>query len=290
MARFNDMGEGRLEAPRIRPSDIIIKPGFNYRDTDSDASRAHIAWLKESIRLNGVQEPIRVEYVDGKVYLVNGECRVKACLELEAEGLEVRIPAALVKGDEASILAQGMIANGALPPTKMEFGAAAERLEKLGWPMDRIAGFVPPHLGLNISKAKRYVAEAIALHQAPIAVKQAVKQGVDGIKVSEAAALAITNANRIMAPEIIKEEVAKAKAEGKTEVKRAKGPGEVAEKKAEFIAFNDKLLELADMVCQMVISQDCMLDDIEKKARQYLKLRGVEVKAAEKEEAKERVS
>ena len=90
MSRLNDLALGRLDAVKLDPRIIQVRPGWNYRDTTTPVSEAHIQWLMESIKEVGVQEPIRVEYVDGKVYLVNGECRLKACLRLyEAAWLEL---------------------------------------------------------------------------------------------------------------------------------------------------------------------------------------------------------
>jgi len=53
------------------------------------SGKAHIAFLKDSIREIGVQEPISVELIDGVIYLVDGECRLRALKELWDEGKEV---------------------------------------------------------------------------------------------------------------------------------------------------------------------------------------------------------
>lgn len=99
MARLNDFSHGRKDATMLDPRDIVIDKSFNYRDVRSEESRAHIAWLKKSIRENGVQEPIRVRFEEGTITLVNGECRLLACLSLRAEGHEIYIPAISTKGD-----------------------------------------------------------------------------------------------------------------------------------------------------------------------------------------------
>lgn len=273
MPRLNDLGQGKLEAPKLDPRDIIIRKGFNYRDTGSEVSQSHIGWLKESIRATGVQEPIRVEFIDGKVFLVNGECRLRACLELVKEGLDVRIPAIAVKGDEAEVLAASMVANGSLPPTKLEFGAAADRLLKYGWALEKITAYIPPHIGVKGSKAKRFVQEAVDLHHAPLAVKNAVKEGVDGVKLSESAALSIAKKDRTNADERIQEAVKDAKAKGETVAKRPKGAGEVTKKKQSFQAFNDKLLELADILAAAILNDNMAIGEVQKKARAYQKVR-----------------
>ena len=208
--RLNDLGQrsagggGRLDAPRLMPLDIIIREGFNYRTVDSDATLAHIGWLKESIRQQGIQKPVEVEFIDGKAYLVDGECRVRAAQALWNEGVEVFVPAMQVKGDEAEIRAKSMIANGALPPNQLEFGKAAAQLRSYGWDNDRIAAYTPPHIAQNKARAKRYVEDAIELHQAPLEVKEAVQKGVDGVKVSAALAVAATRHGRLTAADTIR--------------------------------------------------------------------------------------
>jgi len=175
MARLNDLSHGRLDAPRLDPREIVIREGFNYRDTNTEASLKHIAWLKESIRERGVEEPIRVEYKGGTVFVVNGECRVKALRQLWDEGVEVYVPAIVAKGDEAEILAKSMIANGALPPTPLEFGQAASRLLAYGWSPEKVAEYTPPHIRGSKAKAVQYVKDAVELHEAPLGVKKQVK-------------------------------------------------------------------------------------------------------------------
>lgn len=246
MASLRDLSEGRarLEAYKIDPRHIEIKPGFNYRDTTSPEAKAHIAFLKASIRERGVDEPIWVENTGETLYLVDGECRLRALRELWDEGEEIVVPTFSYKGSEDAVLAKSLIANGGLPPTQMEFGKAVERLMAYGWTAERIAHLIPPHLGIKGAKARRYMADALELHQAPLEVKKAVKEGVDGVKVSPALAVAATRGNRLMAADVIKGEVAKAKAAGKKTANRPKGAGKVTKAKADLMDIGDKLARL----------------------------------------------
>lgn len=178
MARLNDLGVGKLEAPKLRPEKIIIKAGNNYRDMNRPEVRSHIDWLKESIRQFGVEEPISVSFVDGKVYLEAGECRLTACKELRKEGWDGYIPCFGVKGDEATVLGRSLMDNTGLSPTLLEIGVAVERLVNYGWPMDQIAKCIPPSLAPDPAKALRVAKKALDLQQAPIGVKKAVSDGV----------------------------------------------------------------------------------------------------------------
>jgi ParB-like chromosome segregation protein Spo0J len=272
--RLNDLGTGKLECPKLRPEIIIIRPLNNYRDMQSAATKAHIEWLKESIREEGVKKPVDVEFIDGKVYLVAGECRLTAAQQLRQEGWDGFIPALSVKGDEADILARSMIDNGGLPPTMLEFGAAVRRLQKFGWELERIAKYVPVHIAETPSRALRFVQDALELDQAPLAVKEAVRDGVDGVAVSPALAVAVTRKNRIQAAEIIKDEVAKAKAAGKTEAKRPKGAGKATKAKAVAADHTDKLMKLGDrMAAGLLTTESIAWDKLEALAKQWAKLR-----------------
>ena len=269
MARLNDLGHGRLDVPKLAPLDIIIRDGFNYRTVDTPATLAHIGWLKESIRQQGIQKPVEVEFIDGKAYLVDGECRVRAAQALWNEGVEVFVPAMQVKGDEAEIRAKSMIANGALPPTQMEFGKGAAQLRSYGWDNERIAAYTPPHIAQNKARAKRYVEDAIELHQAPLEVKEAVQKGVDGVKVSAALAVAATRHGRLTAADTIRQQAAKAKAAGKAVANRPKGAGAKTKAKIDLLAIGDKL---AAQVLET--GQTGNWERPERLARQWQKARG----------------
>jgi len=285
MARFNDLGEGKIEGRKLDPRTIKVRAGFNYREMDSEATLAYIAWLKESIKAHGVQEPIRVQYIGGDVYVVNGHCRVEACLQLFKEGFKIPykeggkgpalVPAIVIQGDEAEMLASSMIANDGLPPTKLEFGKAADRLLKYGWPVEKIAAYVPPHIGLKGFKADRYVREAVELHQAPISVKKAASEGVEGVKLSEPAALKIARENPLNPEPAIKAEVEKAKAAGKTTATRPKGAGKATKAKAAEKQSVEHCLKLADALSE--VSLDLMLDrdEVVAAADAYRRARGL---------------
>ena len=85
-----------------------------------------------------------------------------------------------------------------------------------GWPMERIATCIPPSLAESPEKALRVAKKALALQQAPVAVKEAVKSGVDGVKVSAGRAVAEAKRNPLGAAESLKKAAADAKAKGQT--------------------------------------------------------------------------
>src|SRR5580698_3618111 len=95
ITRLNDLAQGKLDGPKIDPRTIVIREKFNMRDMDSDRVRAHIEWLKSSILTNhlagrdGLDKPLQVEWADKTPYLVDGQCRLTALLELWAAGNNV---------------------------------------------------------------------------------------------------------------------------------------------------------------------------------------------------------
>ena len=274
MARLNDLGEGKLEAPKLRPELVIIKPGHNYRDMNSPATRAHIEWLKTSIREEGVKNPISVTFAEGKVYLESGECRLTAAQELRAEGWDGYIPCIAIRGDEATVLAKSIIDNTALPPTLLELGSALQRLLDYGWEMEKVAKCVPPSLASDPAQALQLAGKALTLNSAPLEVKQAVKEGVDGVQVSPGLAVALTKKNPLQAAQKIKEAAQEAKSKGKKVARRPKGAGVATKRKEQEKASARELLEAADKMADLALNDDVMWESVARAARAYNKLRG----------------
>jgi ParB-like chromosome segregation protein Spo0J len=273
MGRLNDLALGKVEAPKLDPRIIIVRHGYNYRDVTTPEAKRHIAWLKESIREHGVQKPIGVEYIDGKVYLVDGECRLSACVGLWQDGVEVLIPAIVVKGDEAEVRAKSIIANGALPPTILEFGKAAAQLRAYGWSDEKISQYTPPHIASSPKRAKKYVQDAVELHEAPLEVKKAVMEGVDGVKVSPALAVSAVRKGRLMAGQVIKQEVDKAKSAGKTEVHRPKGEGKATKAKKEKEKAIYSIMDVGDTLALLVLADHPDWDQMTRVARIWQSMR-----------------
>lgn len=274
MARLNDLGQGKIESPKIRPEIIVIRRGNNFRDTTTPEARKHIAWLKESIRETGVQKPVSVEYIGGEVYLVAGECRTIAAQQLREEGLDLWIPATPVKGDEPTLLANSIIDNGGLMPTILEFGEAFRRLAAHGWKEQRIALYVPTSVADTASKRLKFVKDALELNAASLEVKRIVSDGVDGVSVSPALAVAATKKNKLQAAEILKKEAGDAKAAGKTTVKRHKGEGKVGKAKKVEAAKAMDLMSIGDSMAGAILGESGSVSTAERMARAWQKARG----------------
>ena len=119
----------------IDPRNIVVVEGFNSR-IDFDLEE-----LKESIRENGVKNPISVipfkdENGNEKYRLVDGERRYRATMELLNEGADImRIPALFLskslKPDE--LLIEQLIRNEGKHFSEYEYGIAFRKFVDLGY-------------------------------------------------------------------------------------------------------------------------------------------------------------
>ena len=246
---------GSVRGGNLRPEIITIIAGQNYRDMTSEETKAHVAWLKQSIRVEGVKDPIDVIFSDGKWFLApgGGECRLTACKELRKEKWDGYIPCFQVKGDEVYLLKRSILRNTGLAPTLLELGKALQQLIDLKQPLEEVVKCVPPSITTDPAKAIRIAKKALDLNAAPLAVKKAVKEGVDGVKVSEARAVAETRRNPLTAAERLTTAASDAKAKGKTVVMREKGPGKATKAKAATAKQVEEWLKLADAMADVAL-------------------------------------
>jgi hypothetical protein len=143
----------------------------------------------------------------------------------------------------------------------------------LGWPVEKVALYIPAHIGVKGFKASRYVREAVDLHHAPISVKKAATEGRDGVKLSEAAALKIARENPIDPEPAIAAEVERAKAAGKTEAKRPKGAGAATKAKAAVEEKHRTLEVIGDAMADEIVSVPFDLEKLEKLAGEWHRAR-----------------
>ena len=267
---------GSVRGGNLRPETIVIKKLHNYRDMDTEAVKDHIAWLTQSIMEEGVKKPIDVSYADGTYYLEAGECRLRAAQAARKKGWDGYIPCFMVKGDEATVLRKNLLDNTGLPPTLLEIGKALQQLLDFGQPIEEVVKCVPPSITTDPAKALKVARKALDLNAAPIAVKKAVKEGVDGVKVSEARAVAETRRNPLTAAQRLTEAASAAKAKGKTTIKREKGQGKAGKAKAATQKTVDQCLALADALAD--VSLDLTLDrgEVVACAEKYNRSRGRE--------------
>src|ERR1035441_5602000 len=99
--RLRDLGSGRRDAIMMDPRIIQIEEAFNPRDYRLKENRAHLDELKASIKVRGVLQPLLVRFDAQQqcAVLVNGECRLRAVIELIESGVEIEtVPVLQVQG------------------------------------------------------------------------------------------------------------------------------------------------------------------------------------------------
>jgi len=213
ITRLRDLKVGVRDLIMLRPQDISIEDGHNPRDYTLPENRAHLDSLKASIRENGTLVPLLVRFdtATKTAVLVDGECRLRANLELIAEGVPIEsVPVSQVKGtNEAERLVIALTANTGKPLSKWESGNGFQRLIGYGWDVAKIAS----RLGFT----ERFVQEALELADAP----QEVKQLLSTAAVTPALALQAMRQNGAQAVETLKAAAAQAAGEGKKTATRA---------------------------------------------------------------------
>lgn len=220
--RLRDIRESNRDMPMLDPRKIVIEEGHNPRDYTLPENREHLDKLKASIREHGTRSPLWVRWntATGEAILVDGECRLRANLELIAEGVEIAsVPTMQVQGgDEASRLVLALTANTGKPLSKWEDGAAFNRLFHFGWSEAKISE--------KTGQKERYVREAMELANAPKAVKEMLSAGT----ITPAIALKEVREKGDGAGESLAKKVETAKATAKP-AKDGEAPGKVRVKR-----------------------------------------------------------
>lgn len=166
--RLRDLKTSARDQLMIDPRIIEVEQGHNVRDYTLPENHAHLDELKRSIRENGTINPLWVRYdaQNKTCVLVDGECRLRANLELISEGVEIEaVPTIQVSGgNEQERLLNSIIANTGKPLSKWELGTAFQRFHRFGWSPEKIA--------TKTGYTERFINEAMELSDAPDEVKQ----------------------------------------------------------------------------------------------------------------------
>jgi ParB/RepB/Spo0J family partition protein len=234
--RLRDLKVGGIsDMPKIDPRIIQVEDNLNPRNYQLAENRAHLDRLKESIREHGVQNPLWVRWdtVNKLPILVDGECRLKAVLELIAENVEIVSVPVIQKSaaNPADRLVLALTANEGKPLNESEVGFAYKRLVNYGWSQEMIAK--------RVGKSVRYVNDAIELSEAPEEVKAMVSEGT----VSKRLAIKTVRSKGEQAVDELSGLVDQAKSTGKGTAKAPRNVSFSAQVSAEF-----KLAKIAEIV------------------------------------------
>jgi ParB/RepB/Spo0J family partition protein len=218
VTRLRDLKTSARDQLMIDPRIILIDDGENPRNYDLPENHAHLDELKRSIREMGVLIPLLVRYDAARkaAICVDGECRLRAVLELIAEGVEIEtVPTIQVPGgNEQDRLLTRLTANTGKPLSKWESGIAFRQLFNFGWAEAKIA--------TKTGYAERYIREAMELADAP----EEIKRLLSSQAVTPSLALAELRANGAAAVETLQAAAKAAQSTGK------KGPAKRAKSKS----------------------------------------------------------
>ena len=213
----------------IDPRQIDIEPNFNARDYTLPENRAHLDRLRVLIRESidsggpGVEKPIitRLNRQTGRATVVDGECRLRAVLELIAEGHELLSMADMPcfpapAGSENSVTRAfaSLNANEGKSLSKWELGKKYQELYNQNISI--------PTIAKKTANSESFIKECIDLANAPDELKQLLSSQA----VSPAEAIRIVRGDNVPAAVSILQAAVQAKqANGeKGPVKRAKAP------------------------------------------------------------------
>lgn len=185
----------------VKPEFIQVIEGFNRRQNYGDMGE-----LKQSIRVNGVLEPLTVVDIGGDYFeLFDGYRRFEAVNQLIEQGVPIEtIPCKIMK--KGTTREEGMImtivsSNGGKPHEAIELAEFYKQLINWGWTQAKIAE--------RTGKSQGHVSQTLALLEAPEMVRDAMREG--DISPTEVQSLIKESRDQEDPAEFQREEVAKIK-------------------------------------------------------------------------------
>ncbi len=201
------ISEGRSDVHRVDPRQLHVKPSWNGRDFNDPENIAHVDELALSIAEIGVKDPLTVVWEDGKAWLVDGECRLRASLLAIERGAPLKtVPVRSEErgSNDADLLFSQIIRNKKKPFAQMELASVCKRLLDMGWQQNDIArksGVTPAR-----------ISQLLDLLTMPEPIKQMVTNGQVSASM---AAKVVAEHNPQKAIELIQDAVAVAESEGR---------------------------------------------------------------------------
>jgi ParB/RepB/Spo0J family partition protein len=196
--REHESVKTKYDAFRIDPRHLKVTDGYNVRDFTTPHAIEALATLKESIREEGgVIVPLEVRMQGDAVHVVSGHRRLRAVMELIAEGVEIETVPAVVEPkttNDAERILRLVLHNSGEPLSMLEKSEVVRRLINMGWSREKIAS----RLGY---KTPQSIANFELLISAPEAIREAVRQG----DVSPSTAVELVRQSGDAAPERLKE-------------------------------------------------------------------------------------
>lgn len=204
---LKSLAQGRSDIYKVDPRQLHVKPSWNGRDFNDPTNVEHIDMLAASIAVVGVKEPLTVVWEEGKAWLVDGECRLRATLKAIDNGAPIKtIP---VKGEDrnsndADRLFSQIIRNSGKSFSQMEQANVYKRLLDMGWQQSDIAS----KSGVSCAR----ISQVLNLLTMPEPVKQMVTNGQVSASMAQKV---VAEHNPQQAVQMLQDAVVIAESEGK---------------------------------------------------------------------------
>ena len=171
--RDHEAVKGKRDSYPVDPRFLKIDPAYNVRDMQDPETIAHVRWLADSIKENGVKVPLEVRLDGEDIYVVAGHCRHAGTMLAISEGAEIETVMVIPepKGtNEVERTLNLVTSNSGLRLTPLATAEVVRRLIAYGWTNEAIA----KRLGW---KSVATVENAVVLMGAAPEVKEMVRSG-----------------------------------------------------------------------------------------------------------------
>jgi ParB-like chromosome segregation protein Spo0J len=206
-SRLQDIATARRDLYMIDPRLMVRDDDWNARE-EGPALDAHIRWLADSIKEEGVKEPLVVLWRDQQVVVRSGHCRHRATMLAISEGADIAaVPCRPEERGttEADRILELKTRNGGLSLTPLETAIHVyARLIKLGWE--------PAKIAKKDGVSNAHVSNMLLLAEAPATIHQMVRAG----QISATLAVETIRSRGEKAFEVLTEAYKAAVAAGKT--------------------------------------------------------------------------
>lgn len=205
------IAEGRSDVWKIDPRKINIKPNWNSRDFNDPTNVAWVDEIAQSACQIGIKRALIIQWENGKAWLVDGECRLRAAMRaIEHYKTDIKTVPVITEdryANDADRLFNQYIYNTGKQFSDIELSNHFKRLLGLGWQAKDIA------LKAGLSAAR--VSQILNLQRLPEGQKAMISAG----QVSAGLAVAMTKEHGgTEAEKILKQGLETAKAEGDNKV------------------------------------------------------------------------
>ena len=134
--------QGKRDSYPVDPRALKIDPAYNVRDMKDPETIAHVRWLADSIKENGVKVPLEVRLDGEDIYIVAGHCRHAGTMLAIKEGADIATVMVIPepKGtNEVERTLNLVTSNSGKALTPLAVAEVVRRLLAFGWTNEAIA-------------------------------------------------------------------------------------------------------------------------------------------------------